>query len=142
MFRELSAGAPRNLLAVLGIARFPTASAQFVAQFITFSPVFCKPCPCPCLSQLRDLGRKRRRLFFNDQHAVDAIPPIQPCICRRGVHFILIHRAIRFANRFKQKPERRRNVQVVIERFFELVVRISLTAVLSHARLSLRERGG
>ena len=55
---ELSAGAASDLLTILRVARFPAARAQFVAQFITFSPIFCKPCLHPRLRQLRNFRRQ------------------------------------------------------------------------------------
>ena len=119
--RELSAGAARHLLPVLRVSHFPAARAQFVAQFITFSPIFCKPCLHPRLRQLRNF---RRQLCFAPAESASTlsirVPPIQPGFALRRSQIAAIQRAVRFANRFEQKSERGGDVQIVIERFLEL----------------------
>ena len=58
-------------------------------------------------------------LSFKIKNGVDSFPPVEPCKCRSRVHFVLIHRAIGFANGFEQVAERSRNVEIVIQSFFK-----------------------
>src|SRR5207237_6461924 len=55
----LDSTAPRDLLSVFRVASFPTAGGDFVAQFITFSPILCKPRLHAGFPHRRDLCRQR-----------------------------------------------------------------------------------
>ncbi len=108
--------------AVLRVAHFPAERVQFVAQFIAFLPIFCKPRLLALLRQLRHFcGNRDLRLRFEIEDSVDPFPPIEPSVRGRGVEFVFVHCAVRFANRFEQESERRGNVQIIIERFFKLL---------------------
>src|SRR5215471_11104349 len=113
-------GASRELWPVFRVAHFPAKRrdllAQFVAPFlILFASyvltLFCQLCHFVWNG---DVG-----LSFKIKNSVDPFPPFQPCACRIRVHFVLIHRAIGFANRFEEKSQRSRNVEIVIQRVFQ-----------------------
>src|SRR5262249_20048807 len=118
--RQLQAGslcstsrcsARRKFLAVFCVARFPAQRGNSISQFVASFPIFCVPCVLALLCKLRHFYRDRDFGFrFEIEDRVDPFPPIQPCVCRGGVEFVFIHRAVRLPNRFEQESERRGNV--------------------------------
>src|SRR5437667_417834 len=63
---------------------------------------------------------------FKIKDLVDSIPPTQPLGRRLPVELAFIHRAICLADRFEKETERRRNIQIVVERVFEFVTELHL----------------
>jgi hypothetical protein len=89
----LNSSAMCDLLTVLRIASLPTSTGEFVAQFITFSPILCKSRLRPRLRQCRNLGRNedsakitlrvqsladpqsRMSSRFDFENGINSIPP-------------------------------------------------------------------
>ena len=109
--RATRSSAARELWSVFRVAHFPAERRDPLAQFVAAFPILFAPCVLALFCQLCHFVRNGDvSLSFEIQNGVDSFPPVQPCACRSRVHFVLIHRAIGFANRFKQKAERSRNV--------------------------------
>src|SRR5262249_29743105 len=114
-----SAGASRNLLSVLRVARFPAERIQLVPQFIAFPKIFCKPRLRPRLGQLRHFRGQLDAAAFKIERLVDSIPPTQPVGCIVCVGLVLVHIAIRLMTRLEPKTKCHRYVEIVIEGMFE-----------------------
>src|SRR5207249_366616 len=118
--RALSS-ARRGLRSIFRIAHFPAEFRNLLAQFVASLPILLAPCVLAFLCELRHFWRNHDFNFgFKIGNTVNSFPPIQPCGCRSGVQVVFVYFAIRFADRFKQKAQRCGNVQIIIERFFEV----------------------
>ena len=96
-------------------------SEYAIAQLIALLPIFPTPRFLSFVCKLRDFRRNHDfGLRFKLENSADPIPPIQPQSRRLRVELIFVHRAVRFANGFKQKSQRRGDIQIVIESILKL----------------------
>src|SRR4051812_6386929 len=118
---QSSAGAPGDLLPVLRVPHIPAERAQLVAQFITFLPFFCKPCPLPFFGELDNFSRQPLRLRLKIEGSINSLPPFEPGVGRSRVHLAMVHRPIRIPNCLEQGPKRAGDVEIVVECRLELI---------------------
>src|SRR6516165_4017691 len=119
--RLRSSSATRELWAVLCVTHFPAERRDLLAEFVAPLPILFASYLLALFYKLcHSVWNGDLSLSFKIQNSVNPFPPFQPCACRCRVHFVLIHCTVRFTNRFEQKPERSRNVKIVIQRVFKL----------------------